>query len=284
MARANTNWTPGTSPGFLDAAETFGESDVTLGHTNTQMASEAVSLQNETTGSAASRDADNNSLSRQWKGGLEISPNEDLDGVDAVISSLTAGFTTAYLQEPTSGGTVYDQVDISGKSSGESVRLTHDLQAGSNYWVVMDAGGSTYMDHGKFDNSPSFPYTSTMVDIEYGVYDTSDSGTNAVDYEDIIPVKYTDKTTGTATVEWPYPPDVYDWDVAKFQATKDGETADVYVEEYDGSSWTEIAGPISRGDDLPADPGRNVRYRVELSRASTSNNPTLDAIYRRYTV
>lgn len=93
-------------------------------------------------------------------------------------------------------------------------------------------------------------------------------------------------TSSTIYVTWPQPTDIYRWDAATFQTSPDGETVEVYVEESTdgGSTWTEIQGPIERGDQIGADPGSRVRFRVELSRNDTANNPTLDAIYRRWVV
>jgi hypothetical protein len=76
---------------------------------------------------------------------------------------------------------------------------------------------------------------------------------------------------------------VYAWDTAVFQRTLDGATVDIYVEEAQGSpGWTEIAGPIKRGDAIPADPANNIRFRIDYSRPSTSDVPRLDAVYRRF--
>lgn len=89
---------------------------------------------------------------------------------------------------------------------------------------------------------------------------------------------------GSVTVEWPTPEDVYRWDAGTYSASSDGETVAVYVEENDGSGWTQIAGPIDRGQTITAAPSSQMRYRIELSRSDERNNPTLDAIYRRWVV
>lgn len=93
-------------------------------------------------------------------------------------------------------------------------------------------------------------------------------------------------TLTNAFIGWPQPDDIYRWDAATFQATLDNESVDVYVEESTdgGSTWTEIDGPINRGDMITAAANSEVRFRVELARADTANNPTLDSIYRRYVV
>lgn len=74
------------------------------------------------------------------------------------------------------------------------------------------------------------------------------------------------------------------WDVVPFNATLDGESVDVYIEEYSGGSWSEVAGPIADGDNNPASAGNPTRFRVELSRSTSTNQPRLNAIYRRYVV
>lgn len=110
---------------------------------------------------------------------------------------------------------------------------------------------------------------------------TFNSGASRSFYIDTIEVGH--DTGATAWVEWGIPTDIYAWDAASFQQTLDGESVSIYVEEAQGSpGWTEVAGPIARGDSIPADPANNVRFRIELSRSNTANKPSVDAIYRRY--
>jgi hypothetical protein len=91
-------------------------------------------------------------------------------------------------------------------------------------------------------------------------------------------------STGSAYVEWPEPNDVFRWDSVTFQQTLDSETVQVDVQEDDGSGWTTIATDVSRGQDITADPESRVRFKVTLERSDTANNPTLDAIARRWVI
>jgi hypothetical protein len=101
-------------------------------------------------------------------------------------------------------------------------------------------------------------------------------------------------TSGTAFVEWDsgVPTDIFEWDVATFTQTLDGETVDVFVAYSNdgGSTWqrTNSGNPITRNyslrDDPNITPDVDVRIETELSRADTSNNPTLDSAYRSWLV
>lgn len=284
MARTTSSYSPGTSPGFLDAAETFAESDVLTGHNKTISISESVELASAPTGSAVSFDPN---LRNYNHCGFQIEPVEPIAGFEVTLSPDSAINSNDVLEVRTeegdgSTGSLLKSKDISGKSPGDTVQIYYDTTSDneSRYRLLhYDPSNNFQIAYGSGDPTKSTPEFDVISGIRSNQHHESGDVYAFDKVEAIQPAK-----NGTVSIEWPYPPDVYDWDVAKFQATKDGETVDVYVEEFDGSSWVEIAGPISRGDDLPADPGRNVRYRVDLSRADTANNPTLDAIYRRYTV
>lgn len=260
-----------------DMAETFAESDVTVssagdvtkaGVTNGSIG--LISVESTVSMSLS------NSSSTTDRQGVVINPNSDLKQI--TVSVETTGATTLYLEA--SDGTVLETKSISGSGTWD---LTHDLTADTDYRVTVDAGGDS------FDNSygsKSFPLESETVDIVGGADNNNSTNSGwAWNVTSITGVTKT-PTSGAAFIEWPHPPDVFGWDVAQFQETPDGETVDMYVEVNDGSGWTEAAGPISRGYDLSqvAGPEDNVRFRVNLSRASTANNPTLDAAYRRWEV
>ncbi|MFB6302768.1 MAG: hypothetical protein ABEH78_07915 [Haloferacaceae archaeon] len=112
---------------------------------------------------------------------------------------------------------------------------------------------------------------------------SADSASNSYTYVDLVQTGTGSVATSTTTyLEWPYPPDgdVYSWGSAYFTRTLDNEVVDVYIEENQSSGWTEVAGPISRGDSIPADPANNVRYRVSINRNDTTALPTLDSAVR----
>lgn len=94
--------------------------------------------------------------------------------------------------------------------------------------------------------------------------------------------------------------DQYVRDNSKFSLTNSAKATE-FVGTIDGTSQEaaqlfEDAGYVQgvlsglkvrgrpEGDQIEADPGSRVRFRVELARSDTSNNPTLDAIYRRWEV
>jgi hypothetical protein len=97
---------------------------------------------------------------------------------------------------------------------------------------------------------------------------------------------------GSAILEWEYPSTINEWDVATFSRTLDNETVDVFVDYSSdgGSTWsrTNNGNPISRNYVLANDnnilPSYDVRIEAELSRTNTSNNPTLDSVYRSWFV
>lgn len=269
----------GSKAAKTDKAETFVESVVLTGHSSTRIAP-------STGGTTATREADDGTFSgTNGGGGVQISPNTDLLGVSVTVSANSGTFETIEVQRDSDG-------EIIGRASGswspgDVATVPAPMDSGTKYNVFADRGvDETYGYYG----SATFPYSSGDVDITAG-YSNGVSDSYVVAFSDVTAIVADgepahieldgDATSGTVHVEWPDPQDIYAWDTALFQTSPDNETIDVYVEEYQGGSWTEIAGPISRGDSIGADPSNNVRYRAELSRTDTANNPTLDAIYRR---
>jgi hypothetical protein len=261
-----------------DRAETFDESGVTISGTDVVAFQESLQIGNS--GSTADRPADDGSSSTNATRGIDFTPQTDLQGVSVTISANCQGITRIRLSTADSSPTEFDVV-TGAFDAGDVVDLEADLNSSTKYSVVVDAEGSSYT-LGEY-GSASPPYTSTDVNINEGrIYGSGTNGSTLWAITDVTAVK-TATSPGTAYIEWPDPPDVYAWDTAMFQRSLDSETVDVYIEEAQGSpGWTEVAGPISRGADIPADPANNVRFRVEISRASSSNNPTLDAVYRRW--
>lgn len=263
----------GAQPIMLeDKAETFAESDVTTGANKTEIDSESVRLsferQTETTQTTSS-------YTQPGESGIRFVPNETLNGVYAETPNIAdADGATAELRD--GSGNVLDTVENT--SSATEVLLEGILSAGVEYELVAIYAG----DHG-YTTTAGFPIQTTECDIVGGTANGSDT-TDWFSWEAFQPAKK--YQSGSMTVEWPKPADVFRWDAATFQTSPDGETVDVYIEEStdSGATWTEIAGPISRGQDITAAPDSEVRFRVGLSVANTANNPTLDSIYRRWVV
>jgi hypothetical protein len=257
----------------FDAAETFAESDVSLGLSTAEVASESVRL----SGRSVSRSSDDSTGSVTGKSGVAINPNESLSAIEVRASGNTSGATEAYVTDTSLNLLGDSPVALSG---GTAVVGNLSLSSGTKYYVVVDDGGNSYTQG--YEGNTGFPYSGGPLDIVAGV----DEGTEVTTKEPGVNPVVVPEPSGSVTVEWSNPPDVYAWDRVGFQATEDGETVDVFVEESadGGESWTEIAGPVQPGDAIPADPANEVRFRVDLSRAALSNNPTLDAIYRRWVV
>jgi len=261
-------------------AETFEEPDLTLTHTDSEVASESVQIKAGTViGSTADPEDPYATGSATSPSGLVINPNRTLSGVETQVDANVSGVTTLRLVSDSDGSLIASK-SISG-SGTYSITADTPLEPGARYRVVVDADGATYTDALGDTNTASA--SSSDVDIVSGYLSGSvTSRTISLNY---VTALYP-STSGTAYIERPYPPGVHSWDAATFQATPDGETVEVFVEESTdgGTTWDEIQGPISRGDQIDAPPSAAVRFRVELSREDTSNNPTLDRIYLRYEV
>jgi hypothetical protein len=200
-------------------------------------------------------------------------------GVETQVNADVSGVTTLSLVSD-SDGSVIASKSISG-SGTYAITADTPLEPGARYRVVVDADGDGHTS--TFGSSNTASATSSDVDVVDGW--TGGSVTSRPYSLNYVTALY-EFTSGTAYIERPYPPGVHSWDAATFQATPDGETVEVFVEESTdgGTTWDEIQGPISRGDQIDAPPSAAVRFRVELSREDTSNNPTLDRIYLRYEV
>ena len=258
-----------------DRAETFTENDLSLSNNKTTVKSESLGLKDKATGSAVDGANLNSSANSTDHFGVQVNPNTQLTGFTGILGS--AGISIEYVR-------LYDidngvEIDRdSSVSAGSSFEVTGAIEANTTYWLTAFSSEFGSVD---FNSSPSYSYTSSDFDVTGGVSQSSDNADWWI-MESITSLK--GRLSGSSIISWDPPNDVYRWDASTFQFTPDGETVKVYVEENDGSGWTEIQGPISRGDQIEADPGSNVRFRVELARSDTSNNPTLDAIYRRWVV
>ena len=262
-------------------AETFEEPDLTLTHTDTKVASESVQIESETiTGSTADpADPNDGVQGTAAPTGLLIEPNRTLSGVETQVHVNVSGVTTLSLVSDSDESLIASK-SISG-SGTYSITADTPLEPGARYRVLVDADGATYTDARGAENTASA--SSSDVDIVSGWND--DNVSSRVTCLNYVTALY-EFTSGTAYIERPYPPGVHSWDAATFQATPDGETVEVFVEGSTdgGTTWDEIQGPISRGDQIDAPPSAAVRFRVDLSREDTFNNPTLDRINLRYEV
>lgn len=301
-----------------DVAETFGESDVTIREQNVEPESKHLALTN---GKGLFPDDFEDGDITGWGGdtaNLTASSSDAIQGVYSgvytksnaanTVTSPSIGSSTENvgmkINIPTDVGDTGDQVAIYIYDSG-GTRLgilkfldgSNDIHwhngvdkvVEQNYWapgttyeleIVLDFANNDAEIHINGNRLATYSLENAAsswdyIDIQN---DTNTSGATRSFIFDNWPIA----TSGSAWVEWPSPTNIYRWDAATFQNSTDSETVDVYIEENDGSGWTEIAGPISRGQEITADPANECRFRVDISRASTANNPTLDAIYRRW--
>ncbi len=92
--------------------------------------------------------------------------------------------------------------------------------------------------------------------------------------------------SGTAIIEWnSHPADIKAWDLVTYQITPDGETVTVDIQESadGGSTWVDAFTNIDQNFDISTiDPTHLVRFKVNLSRVDTANNPTVDYLARRF--
>ena len=205
--------------------------------------------------------------------GVRINPNTSIDEIRVTYPVYSSGITRLRVMR-TNDDTVMGSTTGGPWSGGDTISISGlGLSTGTTYDVVYDAEGAVY---NAGYNSISYPQTAPAVDVTTGVKGT---GTNGNFYFNALTAPL---SSGSATVEWGPPSDVYAWDTAVYTATPDSETIEVYVEEDQSGGWTEIAGPITRGASIDADPANDVRFRAEISRTDTSNDPTLDSIARRW--
>lgn len=259
-----------------DTAETFAESDVTLSQTYTEVSSESVGLQSVI---PADRADDDNTAIQNTQRGVVVNFDSPTDQVTVTISANTQDVGQIRVKE--TNGTLIQEQNNGLYQAGDTETFTAlGLSANTDYAIACYRSGNNYTQG--YVTNPSLPYEGYDSAIVNGWYNgfKNDNPRNI----SIVETPNDAPTSGSVFIEWPEPADVYKWDAASFQATLANESVDVFVEESTdgGSTWTEVAGPIKRGDDIPVASDNRMRFRVDLTRSDTTNNPTLDAMARRY--
>jgi len=269
-AGPGANW----SPGLLDRAETFIESGVSVSYSSTERLLESIRFA-LSRGTTASRDADAGSGSETISMGVQVSPNVGLDGLETTISSETGTLSRVWIERDSDGEVL---ARVTGSfTAGDTVKLPANLEAGTNYNLLGDDGGASYQ--WGYDNSDSFPHTSSDIDIVDGF---SGGTTNAYArlFLDVTALIDDGATNASAIVEWDEADDLAGWDIVPYQAVPDGGTVEIYA--VDPSDGTRLAGPLEDPGDISGlARSTNVAVEVVLSRSSTSENPRLEAVYRR---
>jgi len=271
-----SSWRPIPPAQTLDETTTFDGSDgETVSHSDTVADSGSVKL--PTSDGTTTRDNDDNSTSTDNGAGLVINPNKDLVGVVVTISGNTGNPSDVYLAE--SDETILVNKSA-GYTSGDTVTLEATLQSGTKYYVYTRNGGGSYTSG---YNNTSFPFTGPDLDIVDGVWQAHPDD-NAADEQgaaySLDDVRAVEKSNGNVVVSWGSPQDIDSWDLATFERTLDSESVEVNVEDGNGNV---LFSDIGRNFDISTvDPSKNVRFRVNLSRSNSSNNPSCDYVARRY--
>jgi len=182
------------SAGYLDAAETFGESDLTLSHTDTEVAAESIRILNHY-GTTASQPGGSYTASND-EFGLVINPNTALDGIRVTAAPNTSGVTEIVVAEADTNNELASATGLS-FGSGDTVTIPVSLDASTEYAVYAENGTQD-------DNrSASYPYTSGDVDIVNG-WNNGGTISNAGTFSEVT--AYFKESDGTSYLGWPHPP------------------------------------------------------------------------------
>ncbi len=257
----------------LEEVIDFNESFITITHNNTVVNAGGIEIDDSVLnpGNTTSRTDDDSSASVTAKYGLKITAKTNMNGVRVVLSSLTSGATTAYLLDST-GTTILASATISGGQAD----LVYDLQANTDYIVAVDAGGASYT---VGYVAGTYPVTGADIDI-IGAF-TGGSGA----YWAILSITSLFKvTSASAYVEFNHPSDISMWDLVTYQTTPNGETVTIDIESStDGVTWTTEFTNITQNFDISTIPAsKQVRFKINLSRVNTANNPRVEYLARRF--
>lgn len=224
-------------------------------------------------------------MSGTGKSGLKINPNTNITNLSATISTDAQGLSfdvTVDAIIETTGGTEVARVnDI---TYGDTVLFENvNLSSGTAYWVVIEADpdSDSYTALEDIFYNDAYPETSASFDVTEGIrFDT----TGVADWYVFSQIAhYEVPTSGDTLVEWDsaVPADITSYDLATYQATEDGETVTIAVEDGNGNVLYSDIGQNFDISTIATD--TNVKLRANLSRTNTANNPTLDYVARRFT-
>ena len=217
----------------------------------------------------------------------------DGDGVKEMVFSHegTSGTSNRIASYDHQDGTVieYSAVgtpELVGNFQSETeASLIYDRESDGNIGLLQFSTDETTVTN--ITHRPSIKYPSSSSNLETIIIPIFDSDTSTYSNK-----RYgtANSTSGSATLEWPHPDPLYQWNVVTFSSSPDGETVDLFVEysEDDGSTWNRTNGgnPVDRNYSLQSDTNIDkttwVRYVVEISKSNEANNPTLDRAYRSW--
>jgi len=207
--------------------------------------------------------------------GARLTVEENISGFRVPGTRLNEESYPITLELRVSGDTV-DSQELDDEE--ETAEFVEAISAGtSNVDLVADLDNSA-----RRDTNLDLPRdVDGVVTVESGLVEGSFEDDEVALLEGIETLVGAD--SGTASVELPTP-DVRSWNLASFQRRQANGNVDVFIEEDDGSGFTEIAGPISRNHQIQADDGSDVRFRVEISGNTNDGTPALESAYIQYDV
>jgi len=276
-----------SGPNPFDSANTFTESDLSINTDGTNVTNGSIQLQGEVDNSTGPSTDSEGARGGEDFAGVNIKVNETLP-------SLSATFTTSNFHEfaedailETSSGTEIARQDGT-LNQGEVIQFNNiNLQPGE-YKLFVNGNGSSAIGHksNPLDDFPRVSQPNPIFEVT-GAFDSRDSNSDNFYAWDKIEAPQAPQSSGSATFNWDYPEDIFSYDVATFTRTLDNETVDVYIaySTDGGSTYTRTNGgnPISRNyslaDDNIIDASMQLRFEVEISRQTISNEPSLDSAY-----
>lgn len=262
-----------TGPKPYDAARTFNESNLTITHTNTKVKNDSLRLgglketvltpDNDTTVDSAN------------KVGVWVNPSVSVKTISGKVHPDSTGITTLELLDDTSSVLATKSV-----VAGDTFSFDVSAYAKAEYAVVAPSSDGTVYEE-------SWQHTETTANATWSGYNAGFTKNNWHTLKR-MEIHGALKKSGSALLEWSNPADVYEWNIATFTKTLDGESVDVFVAYDDGTGWTRTNGgnPISRNyslaDDANISDTDSMRFEVELARANTANDPRLDSAIRSW--
>lgn len=207
-------------------------------------------------------------------GGLIINPNYNIDKIDVEVSANTSSFSDLVVEQHSDGTEIARKSGPWTGGDTTTIDCGQLLQTGTEYRVLGRNGGSSF-DLGNAGGA-SVSISGTRLDIVNGY---AAGSTNSDPYV-IGSVGTPSKTTGSIRAEWPQPSDNESWDLATWQRTLNNESVTIDVEN--GSGTKEFTDITQNFDISTIGTSKNVYLRANIDRGSTSNNPTIDYLARRF--
>lgn len=160
--------------------------------------------------------------------GVTIEPNTDIAGVEVDLSADQPTGVTVALKK--TDGSVLERTT----ASSTTVEFTAELQAGTQYFVVVEADSDTI----GYDNDPAYQYTSADVDIVSGARDGATESGFRYAFSSVTAIEYTDNGTGGSYAGANHTADRVAEGVVDLNIS--GTSATVEWQGWNGSSWTTL--------------------------------------------